>query len=171
MNRTVKLIDIIAGAFLGVVALLTFVEAALRYAVALQIPDWYALACLFQAIAIFWGIASTTYDGKHIVVDALWEMCGPRAKRAIDIFAELFTTAFFVVFAWMLAHKVTTTYREGEVSTQLGFEMWPFYLAASLGIVCATLMAGIRLWRIVAGPGPAAARPAQASAPTDPAGR
>ena len=153
MERSIRAIDRIAGLFLAAVAALTFFEAVLRYSLALQIPDWYALACLFQGIAIFWGIASTTHEGKHIVVDALWEMCGPRLRRAIDFVAELVNSAFFGVFAWMLALKVASTYREGEVSTQLGFELWPFQFVAALGIVCAAFLAVSRLWRVLAGRG------------------
>jgi TRAP-type C4-dicarboxylate transport system permease small subunit len=150
MERSIRAIDRIAGLFLAAVAALTFLEAVLRYFAALQIPDWYALACLFQGVAIFWGMASTTYEGKHIVVDALWEMCGAGVRRAIDLVAELVTAAFFAVFAWMLVHKVLSTWREGEVSTQIGFALWPFHLVAGLGIVCAALLAGLRLWRALA---------------------
>ena len=40
-------------------------------------------------VAIFWGIATTSYRDEHIQVDFLWEWAGPRGKRRIDLFATI----------------------------------------------------------------------------------
>jgi TRAP-type C4-dicarboxylate transport system permease small subunit len=151
VDRFILAVEKIAGAFLGVVAMLTFVSAVLRYVFSSAIPDGFILACMFQGIAIFWGIASTTYEGKHIVVDILWEASGPAARRAIDIVATLITAAFLVVFAWMLYAKVVSTYEGNQISNELGFQLWPYYLLASLGIACAAVLALIRVWRLAGG--------------------
>jgi TRAP-type transport system small permease protein len=148
VDRFILIVEKVAGAFLGIVAGLTFFEIALRL-VGLQIPDWFILACMFQGIAIFWGIASTTYEGKHIVVDVFWEMSGPAGRRAIDIIATVVTAGFLGVFAWMLLGKVESTYSANQVSNELEFQLWPYHLAAALGIVCAAILAAIRLWRLV----------------------
>ncbi len=149
MDRFILIVEKIAGAFLGVVAALTFFEIVLRYFFGLQIPDSFILACMFQGIAIFWGIASTTYEGKHIVVDMAWEASGPVGRRVIDIIATSITAGFLGVFAWMLLGKVESTYSSNQISSELGFQLWPYHLAAALGIVCAALLASIRLWRLI----------------------
>lgn len=149
MDRFILIVEQIAGVFLGVVAALTFFEIVLRYFFGLQIPDSFILACMFQGIAIFWGIASTTYEGKHIVVDMAWEMSGPAGRRIIDIIATVITAGFLGVFAWMLLGKVESTYSSNQVSSEIAFQLWPFHLAAALGIVCAAIMALIRLWRLI----------------------
>ena len=151
MDRFILAVEKIAGAFLGVVAALTFASAVLRYVFSAGIPDGFFLACMFQGIAIFWGIASTTYEGKHIAVDVLWEMSGPAWRRVIDIAATMITAAFLIVFAWMLYAKVVSTYEGNQISSELGFEIWPYYLLASLGIACAAVLALIRSWRLAAG--------------------
>lgn len=151
MDRFILAVEKIAGAFLGVVAALTFLEAMLRYLVSSAIPDAFLFACMFQGIAIFWGIASTTYEGKHIAVDIFWEMSGPAWRRAIDIAATLITAAFLIVFTWMLYAKVVSTYEGNQISSELGFQIWPFYLLASLGIACAAILALIRVWRLAVG--------------------
>lgn len=151
MDRFILAVEKIAGAFLGVVAALTFASAVLRYGFATGIPDGFFLACMFQGIAIFWGIASTTYEGKHIAVDILWEMSGPRGRRAIDVLATLITAAFLVVFAWMLYYKVVSTYEGNQISSEVGFQIWPYYVLASLGIACAAVLALIRAWRAASG--------------------
>lgn len=150
LDRFILVVEKIAGAFLGIVAALTFFSAVLRYVFSAGIPDGFFLACMFQGIAIFWGIASTTYEGKHIAVDILWEMSGPAGRRAIDIAATVITAAFLIAFTWMLYAKVVSTYDGNQISSELGFQIWPYYLLASLGIACAAVLALIRLWRLAA---------------------
>ncbi len=147
MDRFISIVDRISGLSLGAVALLTFMEAALRYVLGLQIPDWYSLACLLQGIAIFWGISSTTYEGKHIAVDALWEIGGPAFRRALDIIADVITVLFLGTFAVMLAYKIDSTYDSHQVSPDLGMPLWPFHLVAGLGIASSVALGSIRLWR------------------------
>jgi TRAP-type transport system small permease protein len=151
LDRFVLIVEKIAGAFLGIVAAITFFSAVLRYVFSTGIPDGFFFACMFQGIAIFWGIASTTYEGKHIVVDIFWEMSGPAGRRAIDIAATVITASFLIVFSWMLYAKVVSTYEGNQVSSEVGFEIWPYYVLASLGIVCAAALSLIRLWRLAAG--------------------
>lgn len=148
MDRFILIVEKAAGAFLGIVAAITFFSAVLRYVFSAGIPDGFFFACMFQGIAIFWGMACTTYEGKHIVVDVLWEMCGPAGKRAIDIAATVITAAFLIVFSWMLYAKVISTYEGNQISSEVGFEIWPYYVLASLGIACAAALSLIRLWRI-----------------------
>jgi TRAP-type C4-dicarboxylate transport system permease small subunit len=151
LDRFILIVEKAAGLFLGIVAAITFFSAVLRYVFSTGIPDGFFLACMFQGIAIFWGIASTTYEGKHIVVDILWEMSGPAWKRVIDVLATLITAAFLIVFTWMLYAKVISTYEGNEISSEAGFQIWPYYVLASLGIACAAILALIRTWRLAAG--------------------
>lgn len=151
MDRFILAVEKTAGAFLGVVAALTFASAVLRYGFATGIPDGFFLACMFQGIAIFWGIASTTYEGKHIAVDILWEMSGPRGRRLIDGAATLITAAFLTAFTWMLYFKVVSTYQSNQVSSELAVQIWPYYLLASLGIACAAVLSLVRIWRLASG--------------------
>lgn len=150
MDRFILIVEKAAGAFLGIVAAITFLSAVLRYVFSTGIPDGFFFACMFQGIAIFWGIASTTYEGKHIVVDILWEMSGPAGRRIIDIAATVITASFLIVFSWMLYAKVVSTYEGNQVSSEVGFEIWPYYVLASLGIFCAAALSLIRLWRLAA---------------------
>ena len=65
------------------------------------------------------------------------------------IIATVITAGFLGVFAWMLLGKVESTYSSNQVSSEIAFQLWPFHLAAALGIVCAAIMALIRLWRLI----------------------
>lgn len=147
IDRLIAAIDQAAGVFLALVAALTFLVAVLRYVFSTTLPDWFNLACMMQGIAIFWGIASTTYDGRHICVDGLWEMAGPRARRAIDAFADVVTFGALGTLGWMLVLKVMATGASNELSADLGVPLWPFQALAAAGILASVLLAAVRAIR------------------------
>jgi C4-dicarboxylate transporter, DctQ subunit len=142
-----------AGLFLAAIVTLTFVSIMLRAFFSTTIPDWFDLSRLFLGIAIFWGIASTSYRDEHIQVDFFWEWVGPRAKWLIDLFATTVLLAFLVAFSWMLVFKVNSGFRSGEATFDVRIQIWPFHMVAALGIFLATVLVAIRLVRIWQGRG------------------
>ena len=153
MEFTVRMVERIAGIFLGIVALLIFLSVVLRYAFSLNLPDAFDLSQNLQGIAIMWGLAVATYRGGHIVVDILWEVAGDSGKRAIDIFARAVTTAFFFLLALWLFLRLPSFMASGRVTTELGLPIWPFYLAASLGVLACVVVSIIALIQAATRPG------------------
>lgn len=145
MEFTVRLVERIAGLFLALVALLIFSSVVLRYCCSVNLPDAFDLSQYFQGIAIMWGLAVATWRGGHIVVDVLWETAGPAGKRAIDVFARLVTTAFFFLLALWLFLRLPGYMSSGRVTTELGLPIWPFYLAAALGVMACVVVSLICL--------------------------
>ena len=148
LDRFVSVVERVSGIFLGLVVALTFVSVLLRFFFSVAIPDWFLFACYLQGIAIFWGIASTTYRNSHILVDLLWEMSGPRSRRWIDLFANTVSLLFIAAFAWMLYDRVLSTAAGGLATNELRLPVWPFYAVAALGIWAALALGAIRLWRL-----------------------
>ena len=149
MNRFIVAVERTAGVFLGLVALITFSEALLRYTVSKHIPDAFIVGQMAQGIAICWGIATATYADRHISVDALYTVVGARTKRVFDIIAYTLSFAFFAVFGLMISFKVYDILRAGERSIELDLPIWMGYLVASLGIVVTVVLAGLRWWQVV----------------------
>src|SRR5258708_20047891 len=89
MDRVIDGIELVAAAFVGIVAADIFISVLLRYFFSVSIPDSYDFGRLLLGILIFWGIAATSYRGTHITVDLVWGAVGPRRQRLIDIFATL----------------------------------------------------------------------------------
>src|SRR5246127_4879627 len=112
MDRFIDGIELIAAAFVGIVAADTFVSVLLRYFFSVSIPDSYDFGKLLLGILIFWGIAATSYRGTHITVDLVWSSVGPRAQRVIDIFATLVLLFVVTVQTTMLFDKVRLTYQD-----------------------------------------------------------
>jgi TRAP-type C4-dicarboxylate transport system permease small subunit len=145
MEFVVRMVERVAGLFLALVALLIFLSVVLRYVFATNLPDAFDLSQYLQGIAIMWGLAVATYRGGHIAVDLLWEAAGPAGKRCIDIFARLVMTAFFFLLALWLFLRLPNVMASGRVTVELGLPIWPFYLAASLGVLACVVVSLIAL--------------------------
>src|SRR2546430_2182768 len=89
MDRFIDGIELVAAAFVGIVAADIFISVLLRYFFSVSIPDSYDFGRMLLGILIFWGIAATSYRGTHITVDLVWSAAGPKLRRVIDVFATL----------------------------------------------------------------------------------
>jgi TRAP-type C4-dicarboxylate transport system permease small subunit len=149
MNRFVSIVERTAGFFVGFLALITFVEAVLRYGFNKHIPDGFIIGQLMQGIAICWGISTATYADRHIRVDILYEAVGSGMRRLFDILAYTINWAFITLFGAAMTFKVFDILRAGEISNELRIPIWMGYTFASLGIIAAVGTATIRWWQIV----------------------
>lgn len=151
ISRFIATIDLLAGILLGCVVLLTFFEATLRYLFNTQIPDAYSFSGYAQGVAIFWGIASATYAGRHICVDILWDTLDRVGKLRIDIASAVVSGLFLVVLSWMTIQKVLRSKESFEVTNELRVSVWIFLAIGAAGIICAAILAFLRAWRLARG--------------------
>ena len=149
MDRIIDAIEWCAATFVGIVAANIFLAVFLRKFFAWQIPDSYDIGKMLLGTLIFWGIAATSYRGSHITVDLVWSAAGPKARRAIDVFATLVLLFVVTVQTVMLFDKVRATYVDHVLTYDLNLPTWPFYAVAWLGDVSAVVLIAIRTWRLV----------------------
>src|ERR1700689_5013656 len=149
MNWFIDFIELIAAAFVGIVAADIFISVMLRYFFSVQIPDAYDFGRLLLGILIFWGIAATSYRGTHITVDLLYANVSPKLQRFIDVFATLVLLFVVTVQTYTLLDKVTGTYADHVQTFDLRLPVWPFFLVAWLGDVSAVLLIAVRTYRLV----------------------
>ncbi len=152
MDRFIDGIELLAAVFVGLVAADIFVSVLLRYFFSVSIPDSYDFGRMLLGILIFWGIAATSYRGAHITVDLVWTAVGPKAKRAIDVFATLVLLFVVTVQTIMLFDKVATTRADNVLTYDLHLPTWPFFAVAWAGDVSAVLLIAIRTYRLVVSP-------------------
>src|SRR5271157_3894090 len=153
MDRFIDGIELVAAAFVGIVAADIFISVLLRYFFVVSIPDSYDFGRLLLGILIFWGIAATSYRGTHITVDLLWANVGPKLRRFIDVFATLVLLFVVTVQTYTLYDKVWTTRADHVLTFDLRLPVWPFFLVAWLGDVSAVLLIAIRTYRPIFQPG------------------
>lgn len=148
LDKILAFTESVAAFFLLLVAALTFFNVCVRYLLDTQIPDWFDLSKQFQAIAILWGIALTTYRGSHICVDILWEHSNRTWKRRIDLFATATTLALLAPMAWMIWVMVGNM--GTEATSDLRLPLRYFYALAAVGAVAAAVLAAKRIVRLYA---------------------
>lgn len=149
MKRLLAATETVAAFFLLVIALLTAGNVALRDLFAVQIPDWFDGSKLLMGIALFWGIAVTTYHAGHICVDIVWEQLRPRGRRALDLLAGIVTLAFLAPMAWMVWSKVLAS--GTQTTSDLRLPLVWFTSIAAAGAVAAALLALARVVELVRG--------------------
>jgi TRAP-type C4-dicarboxylate transport system permease small subunit len=145
----VTIVERTAGYFVGCLALITVAEAVLRYGFNHHIPDGFVIGQTMQGIAICWGIATATYADRQVTVDILYELVGPRVKRAFDVSAYSINLLFLSLFGYAITFKVFDILKAGEISAELRIPIWTGYTLASLGILTAVATAAIRWWQVV----------------------
>ena len=149
MDRFIDSIELVAAAFVGLVAADTFIAVMLRYFFSTSIPDSYDFGRLLLGILIFWGIAATSYRGTHITVDLVWANVAPKFQRVIDVFATLVLLFVVTVQTYTLFDKVATTRADHIVTMDLQLPIWPFFAISWIGDVSAVLLIAIRTYRLV----------------------
>src|SRR4026209_1155902 len=149
MDRFINAIELVAAAFVGLVAAAVFISVLMRHFFSIDIPDSYNFDQLLLGILIFWGIAATSYRGTHITVDLLWANVGPKWQRAIDVFATLVLLFVVSVQTWTLLDKTTSTYADNLQTAELRLPFWPFYALAWAGDVSAVILIAVRTYRLV----------------------
>jgi len=163
VGRLIGVMELIAAWLLAAITALTFISVVLRYAFNWAIPDSFDIGRNLLGIAIFWGIALAAYRGEHITVDLLWGALPPRARRTMDAFAAIVSLACLGVFAWSMAGKVLSTYRDNVLTFDIHLPVWMFYAVAWLGLALCVPLLLLRLWRQLRQPHSSA--PAQGAVP------
>ncbi len=159
MDRIIDSIELLAAAFVGIVAADIFISVLLRKFFSTSIPDGYDFGRMLLGILIFWGIAATSYRGTHITVDLVWGAVGPRLKRAIDIFATLVLLFVVTMQTSTLLEKVRTTRADNVLTFDLNLPTWPFFAVAWAGDVSAVVLIAIRTYRLIFHPELIASKP------------
>jgi TRAP-type transport system small permease protein len=149
MDRFIDGIELVAAAFVGIVAADIFLSVLLRDLFRVSIPDGYDFGRLLLGILIFWGIAATSYRGTHITVDLVWANAPARYQRLIDIFATVVLLFVVTVQTATLFDKVVGTYRDNVLTFDLRLPTWPFFALAWIGDVSAVVLIAIRTYRLI----------------------
>jgi TRAP-type C4-dicarboxylate transport system permease small subunit len=168
VNRFVSYVERTAGYFIGILALITFSEALLRYGFNRHIPDGFVIGQLMQGIAICWGIATATYADRHITVDLVYAFGPNWMRRLFDLVAYTLNFAFMALFGYAITFKVYDIMLAGQISSEILMPLWIGYSFASVGILAAVCTAAIRWFQVVIQNRPAVARPAVVARRADP---
>jgi TRAP-type C4-dicarboxylate transport system permease small subunit len=149
VEKFVGYVEKTAGYFIGILALITFSEAVLRYVFNSHIPDGFVIGQTLQGIAICWGIASTTYADRHITVDIVYAFGPGWMRRLFDLVGYTLNLLFLALFGYAITFKVFDILEAGQISSEIHMPIWIGYTFASLGVLAAVFTAALRWWQVV----------------------
>lgn len=144
MRHLIRSVEIAAGLSLAFMTLATMAAVIMRAGFSRGLPDGYDIASQLLGIAIMWGFATATYQGRHICVDVLWEKSGPTGRRRIDIFADVVSFLFLAAMSVMLMDRVGEVFRSHLATSELRIPVWPFFAIGAVGVTASAILAASR---------------------------
>jgi len=114
-------------------SLLLFINVVMRYVFLAPIFWAEELARYLMVWLIFLGAGLLAGDGRHISVDAVTRVLGPRANLALERFVNIVGLAFCIAltyYGWKHTMRVRSA---GQVTAALDIPMWLTYLAIPVG--------------------------------------
>lgn len=149
LTLAVRYIDKISGIILGIITVVIFTSAILRYLFSYPLPDSFDISRLLLGACIMWGLCSVSYNREHISVDLLWNILPQKYRIFLDLLSQTITASFLTCMVWMLLVKIEKVYRSNEQTFDLRLEVWPFYVLAWIGLSFAALLSTLGLWWIM----------------------
>jgi TRAP-type C4-dicarboxylate transport system permease small subunit len=122
--------DVIAGAALVLIMLLTSLDVIVRY-LGYPIPGTYDLVSLGAAFVLGFAIPRTSWDKGHVTVDLLVERL-PRKRIVFDIVTRIIGIFFFSLLGWNLVKTGIGFVRTGDSTQTLAVPFYPVAFALGL---------------------------------------
>jgi TRAP-type transport system small permease protein len=139
-----KGMDMVAGAALVLMMLLTTCDVVLRY-LGHPIPGSYDLVSFGAAFVIGFALPRTSWEKMHITVDILIEKM-PKRRVILDLATRVMALALFVLLGWNLIALGASFFTTGEETMTIGIKIYP--IAYALGF-CAFLQCCVLIGDIV----------------------
>jgi len=130
LQLATKGMDLVAGAALVLIMLLTTCDVVLRY-LGHPIPGSYDLVSFGAAFVIGFALPRTSWEKMHITVDILVEKM-PDRRFILDIVTRALAFVLFVVMGWNLIILGADFSKTGEGTLTLGIPLFP--IAYALGL-------------------------------------
>ncbi len=128
-----RVLNIVAGASLTFLMLLTIVDIALR-GFRRPIVGTYELVAYAGAVVIGFSMPLTSWFRSHVYVDSLIMRFSRRARDAFNVVTRVVVIGLFVVVGWNLFGYGKDLQRSGEVSLTLQVPFYP--IAYGIGVCC-----------------------------------
>jgi TRAP-type C4-dicarboxylate transport system permease small subunit len=125
--------DVIAGAALMFIMLLTSFDVILRY-LGKPILGSYDMVSLGGAIIIGFAVPKSSLDKTHVSVDVLVEKIPQPRRDIVNLSTRIIAISFFTVLTWNLTKLGISYFRTGESTMTLALPLYP--IAFALGVCC-----------------------------------
>ena len=123
----------VAGlALVGILAL-TVADVVGRAILNKTVPGTFELTAAVLVVVVFLGLAHAEDLGDHISVDILYVRVGPRAKAAMNLFAQVLSVFVLALVTRQLVQFAIRQADAGAETPTLEWPIWPFIIISAFG--------------------------------------
>lgn len=137
---------IILTASLSVMAAVLLAQVFMRYFMRSPFVWSEELARYILVWAAILGVSLAVREGRHIRVDFLPMVLGPRSQTLFMVIAHLGVLVFSAVIVWESLPLIQRLRMIGQTSPALNVPMWTVYLAVPVGFGLTALRTLQALW-------------------------
>ncbi|MCU0579003.1 MAG: TRAP transporter small permease [Desulfobacterota bacterium] len=134
LGAATKILDVIGGAALTFMMLLTVADVILR-ATGRPLVGTFEVVALALSLVIGFTIPKVSLDRGHIRVDLVMVLLGRRSQALLNTFTRLICLALFAIITYNLFLVAGELRASGEVSPTIQLPAYPF--AYGVAVCCA----------------------------------
>ena len=126
--------------------ILTALDVILRYVFNSPILGVLEITEFMMVVIVFFSLAYTQSEKKHVAVDFFVARLGERKQRIIDLISYMIYFLILVGICWKSVAKGLELLEINEVSMTLSIPVFPFFFVVALGCaaMCLTLIWDMR---------------------------
>ncbi len=130
----------IAGASLGILALLTAVDVIARYFFNRPIIFSYEFAELTLVFLVSFGLTHTTWNKGHLRLDLVTSLLPKTIEKILDRAANLVSGAVFALIGWGCVIASGRERLSGLETPILGWPVFPFIFVLAIGCALTSII-------------------------------
>ncbi|MHB8090452.1 MAG: TRAP transporter small permease [Syntrophales bacterium] len=133
LTVSTKIINVIGGAALTFIMLLTVADVLMR-AGGHPIMGTYEIVALSLALVIGFGIPKVSMERGHVYMEFVVDRLSKRSRNIMNTFTRILCIILFIVIGYNLFSIGNEFYASGEVSSTIRIPFFP--MAYGVGICC-----------------------------------
>lgn len=133
LTVSTKIINVIGGAALTFIMLLTVADVLMR-AGGHPIMGTYEIVALSLALVIGFGIPKVSMERGHVYMEFVVDRLSKRSRNIMNTFTRILCIILFIVIGYNLFSIGNEFYASGEVSATIRIPFFP--MAYGVGICC-----------------------------------
>lgn len=133
LKTVTKILDLIGGAALTFMMLLTVADVLMR-AGGHPLIGTFEVVAMSLALVIGFTIPKVSFDRGHVRVDIVIENVPRPIRNALNLFTRLICLAFFLIISYNLFGVASELRASGEVSPTIQLPSYPF--AYGVAVCC-----------------------------------
>lgn len=133
IEATIKSLGMISVFSLGSLMFLGAIDVIGRYVFNYPIKGTLEISQILLAALVFFGLAYTQIEHKHITVGLAFSKLPPKLRKIISIVNYLLVFIVFALMTWSATATAINMWNTKRLVANLPVQMYPFQLFVSLG--------------------------------------